>query len=60
MAIDLPLEVCLCVDDDILRLLGIALEKLMKRWLKAYYIYIYIYIYICIFHYCVLGKNLHA
>ena len=50
MTLGLPLEVFLCVDDDILRLSGIVLEKLMKQWLKAYYLFlnIYIYIYICI------------
>ena len=35
MALGLPLEECLCVDDDILRLSSTALEKLMKRWLKS-------------------------
>ena len=54
MALDLPLEVCLCVYDDILRLSATALEKLMKSWL-AYYLFLNIYI-----DYCVLGKNLHA
>ena len=55
MALGLPLEVCLCVYDDILRLLGIALEKWMKQWLKAYYLFLNIYI-----DCYVLGKNLHA
>ena len=40
MALGLPLEVCLCVDDDILCLSGTALEKLMKQWLKAYYLFL--------------------
>ena len=44
MALGLPLEVCLCVDGDILRLSGNALEKLMKQWLKAYYLFLNIYI----------------
>ena len=39
-----PLEECLCVDDDILRLSGTAMEKLMKQWLKAYYLFFNIYI----------------
>ena len=43
MALSLPLEECLCVNDDILRLLGITLEKLMKQWLKAYYLFLNIY-----------------
>ena len=55
MTLDLPLEVCLCVDDDILCLSGIALKKLMKLWLKAYYLFLNIYI-----DCYVLGKNLHA
>ena len=55
MALGLPEEVCLLVYDDILRLSGTALEKLMKQWLKAYYLFLNIYI-----DYCVLGKNLHA
>ena len=55
MALDLPLEVCLRVYDDILCLLSTALEKLMKQWLKAYYLFMNIYI-----DFCVLGKNLHA
>ena len=41
--------------DDILYLLGTAMEKLMKQWLKADYLFLNIYI-----DYCVLGKNLHA
>ena len=40
MELGLPLEVFLCVDDDILRLLGTSLEKLTKRWLKAYYLFL--------------------
>ena len=40
MAIGLPLEMCLCVDDDILRLSGPTLDKLMKQWLKAYYLFL--------------------
>ena len=45
MALGLPLDMMnLCVDDDILRLSGIALEKLMKHWLKAYYLFLNIYI----------------
>ena len=44
MALGLPLEVCLCVDDDILRLSGTALEKLMKQWLKGYYLFLNTYI----------------
>ena len=54
-AVGLPLEVCLRVYDDILHLSGIALEKLMKQWLKAYYLFLNMYI-----DYCVLGKNFHA
>ena len=50
MALNLPWEACLCVDDDILRLSGIALEKLMKQWLKAYYLFLNIYIYIELFY----------
>ena len=38
VGLGLPLEVCLRVYDDILRLSGIALKKLMKQWLKAYYV----------------------
>ena len=38
MTLGLPLEVCLLVYDDILGLSCTALEKLMKRWLKAYYL----------------------
>ena len=55
MALGLPLEVCLHVYDDILHLSGITLEKLMKQWLKAYYLFLNISI-----DCCVLGKNLHA
>ena len=44
MALGLPLEERLCVDDDMMRLSGIALEKLMKQWLKAYYLFFNIYI----------------
>ena len=55
MALDLPLEVCLHVCDDILHLSGISLEKLMKHWIKAYYLFLNIY-----FDCCVLEKNLHA
>ena len=58
MTLSLPLEVCLCVDDDVLLLSGIALKKLMKQWLKAYYLFLNIYIHIL--NCCVLGKNLHA
>ena len=54
MALGLPLEVCLCVYDDILCLSDTAMEKLMKQWLKDYYLFLNIYI-----GYCVLGKNLH-
>ena len=55
MALGLPLEVCLHVYDDILRLSGTAMEKLMKQWLKAYYLFLNMYI-----DYCVLWKNLHV
>ena len=55
MALGLPLEVCLHVYDDILRLSGTALEKLMKQWLKANYLFLNIYI-----DCRVLGKKLHA
>ena len=55
MALGLPLEVCFRVYDDILRLSGTTLEKLMKQWLKAYYLFLNIYI-----DCCVLGKNLDA
>ena len=55
MALSLPLEVCLRVYDDILRLSGIVLEKLMKQWLKAYYLFMNMYS-----DCCVLGKNLYA
>ena len=41
--------------DDILHLSGTTLEKLMKQWLKAYYLFLNIYI-----DCWVLGKNLHA
>ena len=52
MALGLPLEVCLHVYDDILCLSGTTLEKLMKQWLKSYYLFM---IYIdC----CVLGEKL--
>ena len=44
MALGLPLEERLYVDDDMMRLSGIALEKLMKQWLKAYYLFFNIYI----------------
>ena len=44
MALGLPLEVFLCVDDDILRILGTYMEKLMKQSLKAYYLFLNIYI----------------
>ena len=44
MTLGLPLEVCFCVDDDMLRLSSTALEKLMKQWLKAYYFFLNIYI----------------
>ena len=49
MALGLPLKVFLCVDDDILRLSSTAKEKLMKQWLKAYYLFLNIYIYIYIY-----------
>ena len=55
VALGLPLEVFLHVYDAILHLSGTALEKFMKRWLKAYYLVLNIYI-----DRCVLGKNLHA
>ena len=55
VALGIPLEVCLSVYDDILRLLGTALKKLMKQWLKSYYLFLNIYT-----DRCVLGKNLHA
>ena len=48
MALGLPLEVCLCAYDDILCLSGIALEKLMKQWLKAYYLFLNIYGLLCV------------
>ena len=55
LALGLPLEVCLHVCDDILHVSGTTLEKLMKPWLKAYYLFWNIYI-----DCCVLGKNFHA
>ena len=55
MALGLSLEVCLRVYDDILGLSGISLEKLMKQWIKDYYLFLNMY-----FDYCVLRKNLHA
>ena len=53
MAIGLPLEVCLRVYDDILCLSSTAMEKLMKQWLKDYYLFLNIYI-----DYCVLREEL--
>ena len=35
---------CLHVYDDILRLSGTTLEKMMKQWLEAYYLFMDIYI----------------
>ena len=55
MALGLPWEVCLCMDDDILRQSFTDLEKLVIQWLKAYYLFFNIYIELL----CV-GKNLHA
>ena len=55
MALGQPLEVFLLMYDDTLCLSGTALEKLMKQWLKAYYLFMNISI-----DCCVLGKNLHA
>ena len=57
MARGLPLEMCLCVDDDILRLSGTTLDKLMKQWLKAYYLFLNIDINCCVGKTCMLENS---
>ena len=59
MALGLPLKECLCVDDDIMHLLGTALEKFDETVAKSL-LFIFEYIYctvVCKGKTCMLENN---